>query len=87
MAIEIMSNNFENGGMIPKKYTCDDIDVSPSLNWKSVPENTNSIAIICDDPDAPLGTWVHWVLFNLPASTRTFLACVTLNTGESSSVD
>jgi len=70
MQIEIKSSAFEEGGMIPKKYTCDGADVSPPLSWTSVPEGTKTIALICDDPDAPMGTWVHWVLFNLPADVK-----------------
>ena len=69
MDIEIISSAFEDGGLIPAKYTCDGADVSPPLRWDAVPEGTKSIALICDDPDAPMGTWVHWVLFNLPADT------------------
>jgi len=68
MEIEITSQAFEEETMIPEKYTCDGIDVSPPLAWASVPESTKTLALICDDPDAPMGTWVHWVLFNLPAS-------------------
>ena len=67
MEIKVTSSGFEAGGMIPSKYTCDGTDVSPPLKWESVPEGTKSIALISDDPDAPMGTWVHWVLFNLPA--------------------
>jgi hypothetical protein len=70
MDIKITSSVFQDGGMIPAKYTCDGADVSPPLQWDTVPEGTKSIALICDDPDAPMGTWVHWVLFNLPADTR-----------------
>jgi len=70
MEIKITSSAFEDGGMIPAKYTCDGADVSPPLQWDAVPEGTKSIALICDDPDAPMGTWVHWVLFNLPAGTK-----------------
>ena len=70
MEIKITSSVFEDGGLIPSKYTCDGADVSPPLQWDSVPEGTKSIALICDDPDAPMGTWVHWVLFNLPAETK-----------------
>ena len=69
MDIKITSPAFEDGGMIPAKYTCDSADISPPLRWDAVPEGTESIALICDDPDAPMGTWVHWVLFNLPAET------------------
>lgn len=71
MEIKIKSTAFEEGGLIPKKYTCDGIDVSPPLAWTSVPEGTKSFALICDDPDAPTrGTWIHWVIFNIPADTR-----------------
>ncbi len=70
MDIEITSTAFNEGGMIPTKYTCDGPDISPPLAWSSVPENTVSIALICDDPDAPVGTWVHWVLFNLPPEIK-----------------
>jgi Raf kinase inhibitor-like YbhB/YbcL family protein len=69
MDINITSSAFEDGGMIPLKYTCDGADVSPPLQWDSVPEGTQSIALICDDPDAPMGTFVHWVLYDLPAGT------------------
>jgi len=70
MQIEVKSTAFQGGGMIPKQYTCDGADVSPPLSWTSVPEGTKTIALICDDPDAPMGTWVHWVLFNLPADVK-----------------
>jgi len=70
MEIKVTSSAFTDGGMIPAKYTCDGADFSPPLEWESVPEGTKSIALICDDPDAPMGTFVHWVLFNLPGGTR-----------------
>lgn len=70
MDIKITSSAFEDGGLIPAKYTCDGADVSPPLQWDAVPEGTKSIALICDDPDAPMGTWVHWVIFGLPADIR-----------------
>jgi len=57
--------------MIPEKYTCDGSDISPPLSWSGVPDNTQSIALISDDPDAPMGTWVHWVLFNIPPDVDT----------------
>jgi len=69
MAIKITSA-FEHGGMIPRQYTCDGKDMSPPLKWDSVPDGTKSLALICDDPDAPIGTWVHWVVFNIPPDTR-----------------
>ena len=67
MDIKIKSPAFVSGGKIPWKYTCDGLDISPPLAWTSGPEGTKTFALNCDDPDAPMGTWVHWVLFNLPA--------------------
>ncbi len=67
MDIKIKSPAFVPGGKIPGKYTCDGMDISPPLAWTSGPEKTKTFALICDDPDAPRDTWVHWVLFNLPA--------------------
>ena len=67
MEIKITSSAFAEGGLIPAKYTCDGANISPPLQWEAVPEGTQSIALICDDPDAPVGTFVHWVLFDLPA--------------------
>ena len=68
MALTIASTAFTDGAAIPKKYTCDGQDLSPPLAWTGVPEGTKSLALICDDPDAPMGTWVHWVLWGLPPS-------------------
>ncbi len=70
MDIKVTSSAFEEGGMIPSKYTCDGDDISPPLQWDVVPEGTKSVALISDDPDAPMGTWVHWVLFNWPADSK-----------------
>ncbi len=67
MEIKLESTAFKEGGTIPKKYTCDGDDISPPLLWRMVPEGTQSLALICDDPDAPLGTWVHWVIFDIPS--------------------
>ena len=64
-AMEIKSTAFEDNGMIPRLYTCDGKNISPPISWKSIPENTQSLALICDDPDAPAGTWVHWVIYNI----------------------
>lgn len=66
MAFQITSSAFEEGGTIPTKYTCDGPDLSPPLKWSGAPERTKSFALICDDPDAPMGTWVHWVIYNIP---------------------
>ena len=68
MAIELTSTAFSEGEMIPGRYSCDGEDVSPPLAWSGVPEAAQSLALICDDPDAPVGTWDHWVLFNISAS-------------------
>jgi len=70
MEITVTSTAFEAGDMIPSKYTCDGENVSPPLAWSPVPEGTQSFALISDDPDAPVGTWVHWVLFNIPAGVK-----------------
>lgn len=66
--MQITSAAFTEGGSIPGKYTCDGADVSPPLKW-TAPAGAKSYALICDDPDAPAGTWVHWVIFNIPAGT------------------
>ena len=68
MTIQLTSSAFAEGGMIPERYTCDGRNVSPDLTWAGIPGETRTLALICDDPDAPVGTWVHWVLFNMPAS-------------------
>jgi Raf kinase inhibitor-like YbhB/YbcL family protein len=69
MAFAISSTSFPNDGDIPKKFTCDGADVSPELSWTDPPPGTQSFALIADDPDAPAGTWTHWVLFDLPPTT------------------
>jgi len=69
VSIQLASSAFAEGQPIPKKHTCDDRDASPPLKWSGAPANTKSFALIADDPDAPVGTWVHWVLYDLPAST------------------
>lgn len=66
MTIKITSTAFEQEGMIPPKYTADGENISPPLTWDTVPEGTVTIALISDDPDAPMGTWVHWVMWNVP---------------------
>ncbi len=69
MTISITSTAFDAGKTIPKKYTGEGEDVSPHLAWSNVPQGTKELALICDDPDAPMGTWVHWVLYKIPAGT------------------
>lgn len=69
MTMKVSSPSFVEGGTIDRKYTCDAENVSPELAWSGIPPGTQSLALIADDPDAPAGTWVHWVLYNLPAGT------------------
>jgi Raf kinase inhibitor-like YbhB/YbcL family protein len=67
MALQLSSKAFHDGQPIPKKYTCAGQDVSPDLAWSGAPDETKNLALIVDDPDAPAGVWVHWVLYDLPA--------------------
>jgi Raf kinase inhibitor-like YbhB/YbcL family protein len=69
VTMQITSTAFEHGDMIPAEYTADGADVSPALTWGKVPAASKSLALICDDPDAPAGTWVHWVVWNLPPTS------------------
>ncbi len=66
--MKILSSAFQHEGMIPVKYTCKGEDISPPLKWENAPAGTRSFALICDDPDAPVGTWDHWLVFNIPSS-------------------
>lgn len=68
MSIQLTSSGFAEGAAIPRKYTCDGANVSPPLKWTDAPQGTRSLALIADDPDAPAGTWVHWVLYAIPPS-------------------
>jgi Raf kinase inhibitor-like YbhB/YbcL family protein len=68
--IELKTTSFEPGGFIPKRFTCEAADVSPALSWSDPPAGTQSFAIIEDDPDAPSGTFVHWLVYDLPAGSR-----------------
>src|SRR3989338_6389030 len=68
--MKLISPAFKHNGAIPSEYTCDGEDISPELNIENVPENAKSLALIMDDPDAPAGTWVHWVVWNIPANTK-----------------
>ena len=70
MAFELTSAAFKAGEALPKKHTCDGEDISPALSWNDPPAATKSFVLVCDDPDAPAGTWVHWVLYGLPAGAR-----------------
>jgi Raf kinase inhibitor-like YbhB/YbcL family protein len=70
MSLQLTSDAFANGQSIPAKYSCVGKNISPALAWSEPPAGTQSFALIVDDPDAPMGTWVHWVLYNIPADTR-----------------
>jgi len=70
LALEIKSSAFENKGYIPDRYTCDAQGFSPLLSWKDAPPKTKSFVLVCDDPDAPFKTWVHWVAFNIPSDLK-----------------
>jgi Raf kinase inhibitor-like YbhB/YbcL family protein len=65
--IKLTSTAFKEGEAIPRAYTCDGVNISPPLEWSGIPNTGRTIAIVAGDPDAPGGTWVHWVLYNLPA--------------------
>lgn len=67
-AMKLTSPAFNYGEEIPKKYTCQGEDISPALAWINVPTKAKTLALIMDDPHAPLGTWVHWIVFNIPAT-------------------
>jgi Raf kinase inhibitor-like YbhB/YbcL family protein len=69
MPLKVTSSAFSEGQPIPEKYTCDGQNVSPPIKWSGAPENTKSIALICEDPDAPSGMFTHWVLYDLPGKT------------------
>jgi Raf kinase inhibitor-like YbhB/YbcL family protein len=71
-AIELKSDAFDHEMEIPAKYTCEGEDISPDLVWSKPPEGTVELALICDDPDAPMGTWTHWVMYGIPADTGGF---------------
>ena len=70
MSLGVRSSVFSEGSPIPRKYTCDGENASPPLDWDGVPHDTKTLALICDDPDAPSGTFTHWVLYNIPGSAR-----------------
>jgi Raf kinase inhibitor-like YbhB/YbcL family protein len=75
----LTSAAFANGKPIPAKYTCDGSDVSPPLQWEGAPHDTHSLALIVNDPDAPVGTWVHWVLYDIPPELRALMENVPPN--------
>jgi Raf kinase inhibitor-like YbhB/YbcL family protein len=70
--LKAVSPSFENGGLMPAKFTCDGENISPEISWEGVPGNVKSLSLICDDPDAPSGDFVHWVVFNIPVEVNGF---------------
>ena len=71
--MKISSAAFENNSLIPSKYTCEGQEINPPLEFKDVPEDTKSLALIVDDPDAPMKTWIHWTIWNIDAKTTQIL--------------
>lgn len=71
MAFSLRTIAFADGGAIPRKYTCDGANLSPALSWTDVPSRTQSLVLIVDDPDAPVGTWTHWIIWNIPPQLST----------------
>lgn len=74
--MKLSTTAFDPGGMIPARFTCDGDDISPALSWQDLPAGAASLAIICDDPDAPAGTWVHWVYYDIPVQVSSLPAGV-----------
>jgi Raf kinase inhibitor-like YbhB/YbcL family protein len=68
MPLSLTSSAFANGGRIPEHFTCDGMDISPPLKWSGVPRGTKCLALLCDDPDAPFGTWTHWMIWDIPVT-------------------
>jgi Raf kinase inhibitor-like YbhB/YbcL family protein len=69
-SLELVSDAFEERGTIPIKYTSKGENISPPLSWSDVPKGTKSFALIMEDPDAPMGTWIHWVIYDIPGDSR-----------------
>ncbi len=70
MTFILRSKSFQDGDWIPEKYTCDGEDISPELNWQNAPPGTKSFALICEDPDAPVGVWDHWLIYDIPITVH-----------------
>ncbi|MFP4302730.1 MAG: YbhB/YbcL family Raf kinase inhibitor-like protein [Spirochaetaceae bacterium] len=68
--MKLTSTAFSEGSAIPEQYSCDGQDISPPLHWQDVPAGTETFVLIADDPDAPVGTWVHWVIYDIPGRAR-----------------
>ncbi|MBD3215969.1 MAG: YbhB/YbcL family Raf kinase inhibitor-like protein [Candidatus Lokiarchaeota archaeon] len=68
--MKLFSDDFEQDGMIPQKFTCDGADISPHLKWQNAPEDAKSFAVSCNDPDAPAGDWIHWIVHDIPSDVN-----------------
>ncbi|MCA9770697.1 YbhB/YbcL family Raf kinase inhibitor-like protein [Candidatus Dependentiae bacterium] len=77
--LRVTSTAFKEGGSIPQEYTCHGEDISPPLQWENEPEETKSFALICEDPDAPNGMWLHWTVYNIPKDVKNFSAKMDIN--------
>jgi Raf kinase inhibitor-like YbhB/YbcL family protein len=71
-SLQLRSQSFMNNGSIPQVFTCDGADISPQLSWQDPPPGTQSFVLIMEDPDAPKGTWHHWIVFNIPVHVQEF---------------
>lgn len=71
-SLKVASPSFKDGEMVPDKFTCDGENISPAISWVELPPGVKSLALICDDPDAPSGDFVHWVVYNIPADIDGF---------------
>jgi Raf kinase inhibitor-like YbhB/YbcL family protein len=80
VTIQMTSPVFKEGETIPEKYTCEGDDLSPPLAWSQLPEQTKSVALVCEDPDAPRGMWVHWVFYGLPPDSTSLPEAVPADT-------
>lgn len=69
MGLNLSSSTFAEGERIPTRYTCEGQDISPPLEWNGAPKDVRSYALVCSDPDAPVGTWYHWAVFDIPPET------------------
>lgn len=67
--MKLVSSAFDDGAAVPRQFTCDGADRSPPLQWSGAPEGTRSFVLLCDDPDAPSGTWHHWAAYDIPPGT------------------